>query len=139
MSEILYLLLQEITKYGILFFELVSSIIMISVGFRGIYEFILRIDQFKLRLIHGMSIALEFKLVAVILRSLSVTTLEDIIFVLGILVLKLFFAILVRWELSHENKEISILTNSNDINDVFKEHKDKLVDQIDDIKKDIFN
>lgn len=102
MLEFLYKILEEMVSFGILLFEFSGLVIIIICCFNGIYSYIRRLPDTRLKLAKGLELGLEFKLGSEILRTVVVRDLGEILIVGSIILLRALLTFLIHWEIKTE-------------------------------------
>ncbi len=103
--ELVEHLLSQIVSWSILLFEFIGVGILIWTGLKGFCCYIKGNPETKLILAKGMATGLEFKLGSEILRTVVVREWFEVGFVAGIIAIRAFLAILIRWEINQEEKK----------------------------------
>ena len=103
--ELVEHLLAQIVSWSILLFEFIGVGILIWTGLKGFRCYIKGNPETKLILAKGMATGLEFKLGSEILRTVVVREWFEVGFVAGIIAIRAFLAILIRWEIWQEEKK----------------------------------
>ena len=103
--ELVEHLLAQIVSWSILLFEFIGVGILIWTGLKGFRCYIKGNPETKLILAKGMATGLEFKLGSEILRTVVVREWFEVGFVAGIIAIRAFVAILIRWEIWQEEKK----------------------------------
>ena len=101
--EILENVLKITVNYGILLFEAMAIIILISACIKGFIDYLMKDGHVIINMSKKMNIALCFKLGAEILRLVSVREFSEIIIVAGIVVIHGAISALISWELRKED------------------------------------
>jgi len=87
---------------GIILFEFMGVMVLLSSGIHGIYEYFKKDSKLKLNLANGMALGLEFKLGSEILRTVVVREVGEIVTVAGIIALRAALTMLIHWEIKEE-------------------------------------
>lgn len=103
--ELVEHLLSQIVSWSILLFEFIGVGILIWTCLKGFRCYIKGNPETKLILAKGMATGLEFKLGSEILRTVVVREWFELVFVAGIIAIRAFLAILIRWEINQEEKK----------------------------------
>ena len=121
--DFLHTLLYTAVDYSIIIFEIIGVAILIVVGLSSVYKSIRQNPNTRLDLAKGMALALEFKLISEILRTIIITDFSELILVAGIVALRMALALLIHWEIKNE-----ILHHQGDLQNI-KEDIKKAEDQ----------
>ncbi len=97
--------LENFINFAILLFEYVGVIIITITGVQGFYRYVTRKKDIGLHLAEGLSLGLQFKLGSEILRTVVVRTMDEILIVAGIIVLRAVLALLLHWEIKNGEQE----------------------------------
>ncbi|MFV0363445.1 MAG: DUF1622 domain-containing protein [Suipraeoptans sp.] len=101
-------ILEIITDFAIIGFELVGVVIIIYAGIIGTIKYVRRHEDTRIALAKGLAMGLEFKLGSEILRTVVVREWKEIVIVAGIIVLRAALTFLIHWEIKEEEKGISM-------------------------------
>lgn len=101
----LHQFLEAVTGLAIQIFELMGVAVIICSGLSGIYHYIRRDPQTRLKLAKGMAMGLEFKLGSEILRTVVVRDFSEILTVAGIIALRAALTFLIHWEIRNEEAD----------------------------------
>lgn len=106
--EALHELLSLIVEYGVIFFEAVGILILLSSGVRGFYHWCIRKSHrhTHLELAYGMSMALGFMLGGEILRTVTSEGWQSSLNIGLLIILRASMTFLLHWEARSEEKEI---------------------------------
>ena len=102
----LHQFLEAVTGLAIQIFELMGGAVIICSGLSGIYHYIRRDPQTRLKLAKGMAMGLEFKLGSEILRTVVVRDLSEIAIVGAIILLRAALTFLIHWEIKNEEEDL---------------------------------
>ncbi len=97
--------LEWIVEIAILLFEYMGVGVLIAAGVKGLYNYIRRDPQTRLKLAKGMAMGLEFKLGSEILRTVTVREWSEILVVGAIIALRAALTFLIHWEIKNEEAE----------------------------------
>lgn len=100
--ELLHEALAAIVSAAILLFEYVGVAVLIAAGARGVYDYVRRAPDTRLRLARGMAMGLEFKLGSEILRTVVVRELGEILLAGAVILLRAALTFLIHWEIKNE-------------------------------------
>ena len=104
--EILHEALRFFVEGGILLFEWIGVVILAVSGLMGVYNYISRDPETRLKLAQGLAMGLEFKLGGEILRTVLVRDLQEIAVVGAIIVLRAALTFLIHWEIKNEEQSM---------------------------------
>lgn len=102
MLDVLHHLLEKVAAYGIVLFEFAGLAIVLFCGLRGIYSYMRRRKDTRLRLAKGLELGLEFKLGGEILRTVVLREWSEILIVGAIIILRAGLTFLIHWEIKNE-------------------------------------
>lgn len=102
MLDVLHHLLEKVAAYGIILFEFAGLAIVLFCGLRGIYSYMRRREDTRLRLAKGLELGLEFKLGGEILRTVVLREWSEILIVGAIIILRAGLTFLIHWEIKNE-------------------------------------
>ena len=91
----------------ILILEFFGVVILLASEIRAVYNVIKKDEHTRLRLAEGISLALEFKLGSEVLRSVLVRSLNELIVLGCIVLLRASLTFLLFWEIKREKEEIA--------------------------------
>ena len=91
-------------NYLILVVEVIGVCILVFATVRALYELFRHKGAVKLDLAEGIGLALEFKMVGELLRTVVVRDLEELAILGIVIVLRAAIAFLVHWEIANEKK-----------------------------------
>ncbi len=103
--ETLEFILEHIAEFAILMFEYIGVGVIAISGVRGLINYIRKRPDTRLILAQGLAMGLEFKLGSEILRTVIVRSMQEILIVGGIIVLRATLTILLHWEIKNEKTE----------------------------------
>ncbi|MCD8337579.1 MAG: DUF1622 domain-containing protein [Lachnospiraceae bacterium] len=98
-------ILNQFINLAILLFEYVGVAIITVTGIKGMINYIRKRPDTRLLLAEGLTMGLEFKLGSEILRTVIVRTMDEILIVAGIIVLRAVLTFLLHWEIKNEEEE----------------------------------
>lgn len=105
MLELLEELLLLLIEWSIVLFELTGVMIIICSGIRGLFDLAKKNRHTSYMLLHGLSLGLTFLLGGEILKTITISSWQDVQLVLGIIVMRVTLAILSHWEMKKEKEE----------------------------------
>ncbi len=91
-------------NYLILVVEVIGVCILVYATVRALYELFRHKGAVKLDLAEGIGLALEFKMVGELLRTVVVRDLEELLILGIVILLRAAIALLVHWEIANEKK-----------------------------------
>ena len=97
-------ILDIILEASILFFEFTGVFVIVVAGVLGIISYVRRDHLTRLKLAKGLATGLEFKLGGEILRTVLVRSMNEIIIVGAIIILRMALTFLIHWEINNEEK-----------------------------------
>ncbi|MGI6037301.1 MAG: DUF1622 domain-containing protein [Limnochordia bacterium] len=90
------------------FLESMGAFVIVSVALAIFRHFLLKQQEsnteIRIQLARGLALGLEFKLGAEILRTVTVRTLDEIVIVAVIIILRALLTLLIHWEIDHEER-----------------------------------
>lgn len=89
-----------------LMFEWIGVIVLTAAGAVGVYNYVRRDPETRLKLAQGLAMSLEFKLGGEILRTVLVRDLSEIAVVGAIILLRAALTFLIHWEIKNEEKSM---------------------------------
>lgn len=92
----------DIIEFLILAVEIIGVGILVFATARALYELFRHKGEVKLDLAEGIGLALEFKMVGELLRTVVVRELEELAILGVVIVLRAAIAFLVHWEIKNE-------------------------------------
>ena len=104
--EFLHGLLESIVESTMMIFEFTGVIVILITGIVGLFSYIRKDPQTRLKIANGFATGLEFKLGSEILRTVMVRSINEIIIVGSIIVLRAALSFLIFWEIKHEETHI---------------------------------
>ncbi len=106
MSELLRIIIPPVSE----FLEMVGVAIIIIGSVRAMYDLV--VNKFnlaninlKLNLARSLELALEFKLAAEILKTVLIRTLDELVILSAIVVLRVIMTFVIHWEIKNTEKE----------------------------------
>ena len=104
MYETLLHIFDAMIQYAVLLIELIGvGVILFSVG-RAVYGLFRRDPRTRLQLAEGIALALEFKLGAELLRTLTVRDWNELLILGAVIILRAAMTFLIQWEIRIERK-----------------------------------
>ena len=116
----------QLLHLGILIFEYMGLIVLVTSGIIGFINYIRRKPNTRLKLAKGLALGLEFKLAAEILRTVLVHELPDFIAVGSVIVLRAALALLIHFEIKNEQSEIKLAEHVKNIEEQIEEIKEQV-------------
>ena len=93
-----------VVEYAVLLIELIGvGVILFAVG-RAVYDVFRRNRMVRLSLAEGIALALEFKLGAELLRTLTVREWNELLILGAVILLRAAMTFLIQWEIRLEKK-----------------------------------
>ena len=92
----------DFIEFLILAIEIIGVGILVFATVRALYELFRHKGEVKLDLAEGIGLALEFKMVGELLRTVVVRELEELAILGIVIVLRAAIAFLVQWEIKNE-------------------------------------
>jgi uncharacterized membrane protein len=93
-----------VVEYAVLLIELIGvGVILFAVG-RAVYDVFRRNRLVRLSLAEGIALALEFKLGAELLRTLTVREWNELLILGAVILLRAAMTFLIQWEIRLEKK-----------------------------------
>ena len=103
MLEVLTEILHVIIEYGVLFFEYFGVGVLLFSGIKGITFVSGR--PVHLQLSKGLALGLEFLLIGEILHTVIVQTVDDMIFIGCLIVIRMFLALIINHEIESKQEQ----------------------------------
>ena len=97
-------ILDVLLEGAILLFEFTGVFVIIVSGIIGIIGYFHRDHLTRLKLAKGLATGLEFKLGGEILRTVQIRSMNEIIIVGAIIILRMALTFLIHWEINNEEK-----------------------------------
>ena len=97
---------EQLVRYAILFMELIGVIVMVISATKALVGLYRRDAHMRLNLAEGIALALEFKLGAEVLRTLVVRTLDELIMLGAVVLLRAAIAVLIQWGIKREEDRL---------------------------------
>jgi uncharacterized membrane protein len=91
----------------ILLLEVFGVLILLGSALRAVFNVLRKDEHTRLRLAEGISLALEFKLGSEVLRSVLVRSLDELIVLGCIVLLRAALTFLLFWEIKKEKEAIA--------------------------------
>ena len=105
MAEILTIAVQEISHIGSLILEGIGVIILLVSALRSILCMLKREDSAEIRLSRGISMALEFLLAGEVLHTVTAESLNDLLVLGTILILRAIMTLEIHLEMKQHEKK----------------------------------
>ncbi|HEY8362038.1 MAG TPA: DUF1622 domain-containing protein [Tissierellaceae bacterium] len=115
------LLLKEIIPYIIGILEAIGVFVVIVASCKAFiklikYRFDVTREDLKIEFSMGLALALEFKLGAEILKTVTVRSLDEFFVVAAVTVLRMLISFMIHWEVRTKEKENSKVKMENEKN-----------------------
>ena len=104
--EQMHHLLEMIAEVSMMFFEFTGVFVILVTGVIGFVNYIRKDVHTRLKIATGFATGLEFKLGGEILRTVMVRSINEIIIVGSIILLRAALSLLIFWEIKHEETNI---------------------------------
>jgi uncharacterized membrane protein len=98
----------SVVHYGVLLFEIIGVIILLTTAFRCVYRLFRRSANTRLILAQGIALALEFKIGGEVLRTVIVRDWNELIILGAIIALRGVLTFLIHWEIQTEEKKLGL-------------------------------
>lgn len=104
MYQTILAVFDTLVQYAVLLIELVGvGIILFTVG-RALFSLLQKNSRVRLELAEGIALALEFKLGAELLRTLTVREWNELLILGAVILLRAAMTFLIQWEIRLERK-----------------------------------
>ena len=108
---IIHELLEAIIPYITGSLEAIGVFIITLAGIRGVFRFVKNSFNFKekdvsIDFAQAMSLSLEFKLAAEIIKTVVIRSLDEFIILAAVAILRVVLTFVLHWELQHGTKEL---------------------------------
>ena len=101
----LHVFIEYFAEYAIILCDIIGMIVLLCAVISGFVRYFRRgAGKTKIRLVHGIALALEFKLAGEVLRTVTIRTIGELIVLAVIIILRAAMAVLLHWELKTESK-----------------------------------
>ena len=97
-----------IVNYAVLLCEFAGVSVLIVTLIKAFLGWIKKKDDIRLYLAQGIALALEFKLGSEVLRSVLVRSLDELIVLGAVVVLRAAITFLLHWEIKTEQKAMAV-------------------------------
>ena len=94
----------DLINFLILAVEIIGVGMLVFATVRALYELFRHKGEVKLKLAEGIGLALEFKMVGELLRTVVVRELEELAILGVVIILRAAIAFLVHWEIKNEKE-----------------------------------
>lgn len=94
----------SLVEYAVLLIELVGVAIILFAATRAVIDLFKKNPRVRLELAEGIALALEFKLGAELLRTLTVREWEELLILGAVILLRAAMTFLIQWEIRIEKK-----------------------------------
>jgi uncharacterized membrane protein len=95
---------ETVVHFCILLIELAGTIVIVWSMFRGFIGFAKKDEDTRIQLAQGIMLGLEFKIGSEVLRSVIVTTWNELGTLAAIILLRSLLTLLLHWEIGEEEK-----------------------------------
>jgi len=95
---------ETLVRFCILLIELAGIAVIVISMVRGLIGFLKRDDHTRIQLAQGIMLGLEFKIGSEVLRSVIVTTWNELGTLAAIILLRSLLTLLLHWEIDVEEK-----------------------------------
>ena len=93
-----------IVQYSVLALEFIGVLIILFTAGKGVVIYIRNRSDVRLEIAQGIALALEFKLGAELLRTLTVREWEELLILGAVILLRAAMTFLIQWEIRIEKK-----------------------------------
>jgi len=97
-----------IVRVAMLICDTIGIVILMATVFKSAYHYFHKEKHVKLMLAQGIALALEFKLAAEVLRTITVREVNELIVLGSIILLRGAITVLIHWEIKTEKAEIAL-------------------------------
>jgi len=97
-----------IVRIAMLICDMIGIVILMATVFKSAYHYFHKEKHVKLMLAQGIALALEFKLAAEVLRTITVREVNELIVLGSIVLLRGAITVLIHWEIKTEKAEIAL-------------------------------
>ena len=104
MYEIVLAVFDAVIGYAVLLIEMIGVGIILFTVARALYDLARRNPRARLSLAEGIALALEFKLGAELLRTLTVRDWKEILILGAVILLRAAMTFLIQWEIRLEKQ-----------------------------------
>ncbi len=95
---------ETLVRFCILLIEIAGIVVIVTSMVRGFIGFIHRDEQIRIQLAQGIMLGLEFKIGSEVLRSVIVTSWNELGTLAAIILLRSLLTLLLHWEIDVEEK-----------------------------------
>lgn len=95
---------ETLVRFCILLIEIAGIVVIVASMVRGFIGFIHRDEQIRIQLAQGIMLGLEFKIGSEVLRSVIVTSWNELGTLAAIILLRSLLTLLLHWEIDVEEK-----------------------------------
>ena len=95
---------ETVVHFCILLIELAGTVVIVWSMFRGFIGFVKKDGGTRIQLAQGIMLGLEFKIGSEVLRSVIVTTWNELGTLAAIILLRSLLTLLLHWEIGEEEK-----------------------------------
>lgn len=93
-----------VVHFCILLIELAGTVVIVWSMFRGFIGFVKKDEGTRIQLAHGIMLGLEFKIGSEVLRSVIVSSWNELGTLAAIILLRSLLTLLLHWEIEAEEK-----------------------------------
>lgn len=91
-------------EYAVLFFEILGVGILVHSGIKAMISYVKGIPV-HLQLSKGLAVGLEFLLIGEILHTVIIATVEDMMFIAGLICIRMFLAFMINHEIEAKQEQ----------------------------------
>ena len=95
---------ETVVHFCILLIELAGTVVIVWSMFRGFVGFVRKNEGTRIQLAQGIMLGLEFKIGSEVLRSVIVSTWDELGTLAAIILLRSLLTLLLHWEIEAEEK-----------------------------------
>lgn len=95
---------ETLVRFCILLIEIAGIVVIVASMVRGFIGFIRKDEQIRIQLAQGIMLGLEFKIGSEVLRSVIVTSWNELGTLAAIILLRSLLTLLLHWEIDVEEK-----------------------------------
>ena len=97
-----------VVRIAMMLCDMIGIIVLMTTVIKNAYRYFHRKKHVKLMLAQGIALALEFKLAAEVLRTITVREVSELIVLGSIILLRGAITLLIHWEIKTEKAEIAL-------------------------------
>jgi len=94
-----------IVELAIIFCDMIGIVVLLATVFKSVVYYFRKDRHVKLMLAQGIALALEFKLAAEVLRTITIRDLNELFILASIVILRGAITLLIHWEIKTEKAE----------------------------------